>query len=97
MATWELVSIDSVEDDGSAYVTIDVKIPYPTDGDPGGVVIFRQQLLGIQTKSGGTDIAAAGVSKLDDYTTSYEEEWLTGRRNPGEVNVNSDQEVPVEP
>lgn len=94
MATWELVSIDSVDDDGSAYITIDVKIPYPTEGDPGSVVIFRQQLLGIQTKNNGTEIAAAGVAKLDDYASTYETEWLAGQRNPGEEEASSDQEAP---
>lgn len=84
MATWNLVSIDTVDEDGKAYVTIDVVIPYPVGDDTDSTMQFRQQLLGIQTKTDGSEIAETGIAVLDGYTTDYEEQWLAGQPGPGD-------------
>lgn len=80
MATIEIVSIDSIEDDDTASCTVKVTI---------GDEEFVQQILGVPTKT-----ATAAKGYLQNYATEYETGLADARAAQAAADDPSSQPIP---
>lgn len=85
MATWELLSIDSVDENDMAYVTVKVNLDLDA-----AVETYVQQLGGIDA----SDVEGTRA-KLDAYAQEYQDGVMAGRAQELAAAEEAASEVPV--